>query len=126
VADSVDLTVVRGEDFVCQIFWTDNYGEPIPVTSPVEAAVRDEVGQGVLRFIPENDPTTQPQITYNTQGFFQLTLPASRSWALYPGVYAFDLWASVVDSAPPFAAQRQQVIQGTMTFTSPVSSYTQA
>lgn len=125
MAEQIDLWVVRGEDYVAQIFWTDGYGEAIAVTEPVEAAVRDEVGQTVLRFTSTTDPANAPHIVHNSQGFFQLTMPASRTWTVHPGMYGFDLWAAVGDSAPPFTGQRQQVIQGTMTFSSPVSSYTQ-
>ena len=125
VAEQVDLVLVRGEDYVAQIFWSDQWNEPVPVTEPVEATVKDMVGQTVLRFVSATDPNVGPCITHNSQGFFQLTVPSSRTWTLASGTYTFDLWADVVDSAAPFTGQRQQVVQGIMTVIQPVSTYTQ-
>ena len=123
MSDQVDLSVARGEDYACQVFWSDQWNESIPVTDPVEATIKDAVGQVVMRFVSTADATVDPAVEASSQGFFQLTCPRARTWALMAGVYTFDLWAVVSDSAPPFQGQRQQVVQGTMTVTNPVSAY---
>lgn len=112
----VQLEIVRGEDFACQIWWTDEYGDPVPVTEPVLMDVKDADGQVVMRFTTSSNALTEPHVTVSggSGGFFQLTVPSDVTSALIPGVYLTDLFAAVSDSAPPFLAQRQRVFKGTV------------
>lgn len=108
----VELQCVVGEDASWQIFWTDEYGDPVPIADPVLADVKDANGQIALRFATTNDPTTQAYVAVGgPNGFFQLTAPAELTRLLAPGRYAFDLFASVADSST-FVRQLRQVVSG--------------
>jgi hypothetical protein len=116
VADKVQLELAVGEDASWQIFWTDEYGDPVPIADPVLADVKDANGQIVMRFsdnVAVEDQATQPYIAMNGAiGFFQLTAPKEVTQKLLPGRYLFDLFASVADSGGPFDRQLQQVCNG--------------
>jgi hypothetical protein len=111
----VELIMAVGEDCAWQIFWTDEDDEPIPIADPVLADVKDANGQLVIRFSSQNDPVEDAYIEYSGFiGFFQLTVPRSRTQLLLPGRYSFDLFAAVADSSGPFSNDRQvqQVVTG--------------
>lgn len=107
-----ELKCVQGEDVAWQMFWTDEYGEPVPIAEPALMDVKDANGQIALRFATNTDPTIQAYIAISgPSGFFQFTAPSALTRQLVPGRYEFDLFAAVADSAI-FAAQLQQVISG--------------
>jgi hypothetical protein len=116
VAEKVQLELTVGEDAAWQIFWSDDYGDPVPVADPVLADVKDANGQIVMRFsdnVADTDQPNNPYIAVNgPAGFFQLTAPKSWTALLLPGRYLFDLFATVADSAAPFSRQMQQVCSG--------------
>lgn len=109
----VQLECTVGEDAAWQIFWVDEYGDPVPITEPVLADVKDATGQIAIRFSTNADPATQAKITLSAAtGFIQLTAPAEVTRTLVPGKYLFDLFGSVADSAPPFDRQLKQIVKG--------------
>src|SRR5882762_8563029 len=111
--DILEIEVVVGEDFAAQIFWTSEYGDPIPVSDPLLMDVKDANGQIALRFSSVTDPLTTPVIqAAGYVGFFQLTAPAHTTRTLVPGKYVFDLFATVSDSSAPFPQQLKQVVSG--------------
>jgi hypothetical protein len=113
VADAVEIELTVGEDFAAQIFWTDEYGDPVPVAEPALLDVKDANGQIAMRFATTSDAATQPKLVISGFiGFFQLTAPSVVTRTLTPGKYLFDLFAAVADSAPPFSSQQRQVISG--------------
>jgi hypothetical protein len=113
VGDILVIEMDQGEDFVGQLFWSSEYNQPIPVTDPVLMDVKDSNGQIAMRFSDTTDPTTDPHIEISGYvGYFQISCPASFTRLLVPGRYAFDLFASVANSAPPFAAQLKKVVDG--------------
>jgi hypothetical protein len=115
-ADLLELTFKQGEDVTWQLFWTDEYDEPIPVTEPVLMDVKDVNGQIVARFSTNNDPVTQAAIAVSGGvGYFQLTMPKELSRKFPPGGFYWDLFACVADSAEPFPAQAAAVTGGIMT-----------
>lgn len=102
-----------GEDFACQLFWTDEYSEPVPITDPVLADVKDANGQIAIRFATTSDPATQAYVSVGgPNGFLQLTCPKEITRLLIPGRYVFDLFATVADATGPFDRQLQQVVSG--------------
>lgn len=113
MADDVpELELVIGEDASWQLFWTDEYGEPVPISDPVLCDVKDANGQIALRFATTTDPETQAYIAVGgPNGFMQLTAPAELTRLLAPGRYVFDLFASVADSTT-FPRQLRRVIGG--------------
>lgn len=112
-SELLEIEIAIGEDFACQIFWTSEYGDPIPVTDPVLMDVKDANGQIALRFSSVADPDTQARIVIaGYVGFFQLTCPRAITQTLIPGKYVFDLFAAVTDSSSPFDRQVQQVVSG--------------
>lgn len=114
--DILEIEIVVGEDFAAQIFWTSEYGDPIPVSDPLLMDVKDANGQIALRFSSVTDPLTTPAIApAGYVGFFQLTAPAHVTRTLVPGKYLFDLFATVADSSNPFPNQLQQVVSGFVT-----------
>lgn len=118
----VEITMVQAEDFAVQIFWTDDYNDPIPISDPVLMDVKDGNGQIAMRFLGSGDETTGPRAYINgPAGFIQLTAPKATTAKLRPGRYLFDLWASVADSAAPFDRQAQQVVSGFLLVESRVS-----
>ena len=111
----VELQLAAGEDAAWQIFWTDEYGEPTPISDPVLMDVKDANGQIALRFSTTNDPSAQAYASVGgPNGFIQLTVPSELTRQLIPGAYRFDLFASVADSAPPFDRQLKQILDGWM------------
>lgn len=112
----VEIEVVIGEDFAAQIFWTDEYSNPIPITDPVLMDVLDANGQIAMRFTSSSNVDTDPHLSFTGYiGFLQLTAPRSVTETLIPGSYAFDLFAAVSDSSAPFNRQIKQVISGYVT-----------
>ena len=111
--EQLEIEVVIGEDFAAQIFWTSEYGDPIPIIDPVLLDVKDANGQIALRFSSVSDPDTSARIDIaGYVGFFQLTAPRALTSTLIPGRYAFDLFCGVADSSTPFHRQIQQVVSG--------------
>lgn len=109
----VELHTTVGEDYSCQMFWTDDYGEPYPITDPVLLDVRDANHQIALRFATTNDPASAPVATYNgPNGFFQFTAPSACTILLQPGRYVFDLFATVVTDDPAIPNQIRKVVGG--------------
>lgn len=110
----LQLECAQGEDVAWQIFWADEYNEPVPIVDPVLCDVKDANGQIALRFASVGvDPAHAAFIeTTGYVGFFQMTAPAEVTRTLVPGRYAFDLWAAVADSSGPFANQLVPVMSG--------------
>lgn len=111
----VEFEIVRGEDWSVQIFWTDEYDEPVPVSEPVLMDVKDSTGQIAMRFTTSTDSESAPHVTMSgTLGFLQLTVPRSVTALLVPGRYVCDMFAAVADTTGPFVRQAQQLFVGTV------------
>lgn len=109
----LQLECAQGEDVAWQIFWADEYNEPVPIVDPVLCDVKDANGQIALRFSSNGDPAIQATITLSAaNGFLQLTAPAALTRTLVPGKYVFDIFGSVADSVSPFPHQLVQIISG--------------
>lgn len=106
------LEVVQGEDYVAQFVWSGDDGDPVPLGDPVELQVKDQVGTAVLDFKVGNDIATLESVVLfpSSPGFFQLTIPGSRTDDLIAGRYVFDMFAGVADESSPWAP-RNQVVQ---------------
>lgn len=129
MADSsvLQLECAQGEDAVWQFFWQDEYGEPVPVSNPILMDVKDANGQIAMRFATNADLATQAAIELSSSnGFIQITAPASVTATLVPGRYLWDMFASVADSAAPFQNQLQQVVSGWLVVDSRVTRIEQA
>jgi hypothetical protein len=110
---AVAIELVQGEDFAGQFFWTDPYGIPVKITEPIQMDVRDSTGQVVMRFLPSNDPETEPYLMYvTTSGFIQITVPSIYTFELVPGRYVFDLFASCTESSTIFSKPLARIVGG--------------
>jgi len=97
----VDFLIDVGEDWAFQMYWTDQYDDPIQVINPMKMTVKDSLGATVDTYISGSDTPVGGQLqylTFNTEtGFIQLSLPDSYTNTLTPGIYSYDLWAHVDD-----------------------------
>lgn len=97
----VDLEVDKGEDYACQIYWTDQYDEPLNVSHPMKMMVKNSGGSTISTYISTSDSPgggLLQYLTYNSSiGFIQLSLPDTHTNTLTPGIYSYDLWAEILD-----------------------------
>jgi len=114
--DDVVLDIVAGEDWSTQLIWTDEDGNPMPITDPVTMDVKDSRGQVAIHLTTGvGSPLTSASIgTVQAAGFAQLTIPRVLTATLTPGDYRFDLFAGVVSNGIPFSVQVQRVVVGTV------------
>lgn len=111
--DQLEIDVDLGEDFAAQIFWTDEDGEAIPITTPCRLEARDARGVLALQFATGNTTSSEATITITgSQGLLQLSCPKELTRTLTQGRYAFDLFATVDGGVSPFTAQMQKVCAG--------------
>jgi len=94
----VDMVVDIGEDWATQVYWTDQYDEPLSVSHPMKMTV---AMNPAVTYISTADTPSGGQLqylTYNTtSGFIQISLPDTYTKDLKPGIYKYDLWAHVLD-----------------------------
>jgi hypothetical protein len=118
-AGRVDFVIDQGEDFTCQLIWSDFTDNPVPVTTPMRMDIKSPYGEVVHSLIvpdPPLPPDEIPGITYNTtSGLIQLHIPAVVSDTIVGGIYAYDLFVSVDDGAAYAGLQKTRLIQGQLT-----------
>lgn len=109
-----EIVVKAYSDMACQIVWSDDQGAPVPVGKPARAEVRDSKNTILVTFDDDADPSVAAVITATeTSGVVQLTAPRTLTRAWTPGRYAIDVFATVADSAAPFASgQYRPVMSG--------------
>lgn len=117
-AANVPLVIDQGEDFTAQIIWTNGRGEPNKVTLPIRMDVVDTTVPVLSLTTPAEElPQGEvPEISYSTElGLIQIHITKEATSALVPGVYSYDLFASVDDGALYAGNQVQRLIAGVVT-----------
>lgn len=93
-----------GADFVAQLFWLGEDGDPIAIQSPCVMEMRDAVGHVAMTFqtgVAAEDLPNQPAILIDgQQGFMQISVPRSLTARLTPGRYVADCFATLDDPGP--------------------------
>lgn len=120
MAENLPMVIDQGEDFTAQLIWTDSFDDPIPVVHPCRMDIRAALGNQMLATF-ETDPNIPegetPTIALSTDtGMIQLHLAATQTAAMPPGLYHYDLFASIdagVDS--PIATQVSRLVFGVVT-----------
>lgn len=118
-AGRVDFIIEQGEDWTCQLVWTDYFDNPMQVTTPMRMAIKSQYGQVAHELIvPDVPPAADeiPAISYNTEsGLIQLHMDDDQTAALNPGIYSYDLFCSVEDNAAYAGTQQVKLIYGSVT-----------
>lgn len=109
--DVVEINIDIGEDFAAQLYWVDEFNNPIDVIAPCRMDAKDAEGTVVLSFRTGNTAATESTITLGGQGFIQLTSPKAITEDLEPGSYACDLFATVNNNSV-FEDQEVKVFSG--------------
>lgn len=106
--NQVDLHVKQGADYTAQVYWVDDYDEPVPVTAPAKMEVRTNDENRTLLLTAENieeiggDTTLGYLSVSATAGLIELYIPAAATELLPVGVHVYDLFANYkrYDSIP--------------------------
>lgn len=119
MAAYVPIDIYQGEDFAAQIVWTDELDDPQRIIAPCRLDCKNSAGQ--LQFTletPETElaPGEIASITLSEDiGMIQLYMEDSVTAALVPGIYHYDLFATVDDGGIYTGAQRHPVMYGPVT-----------
>lgn len=118
-AANVPLIIDQGEDWSCQIVWTDDFDEPYPVIAPCKLDIKNTTGQVQISLetpdaeLPDGEI---PEIGVSEEiGLLQLHIEDTATAALSPGVYQYDLFVTVNDGGEYIGSQRQRLLAGTVT-----------
>jgi hypothetical protein len=118
-AANVPMTIDQGEDWSCQIVWTDDYDEPYNVIAPCRLDIKNAQGATQITLeTPEDDVPegTIPDINVSSDiGLIQLHIEDTATAALRPGQYQYDLFVTVDDGGEYAGNQRQRLIAGQVT-----------
>jgi len=112
---NVDIDIYQGEDWTCDVVWTDAYDEGIPVMHPCRMDIKTFGGQTIHTLvtdpdIPEGDV---PGIKTSTNiGLIQLHIGTDVTRAINPGQYRYDLFVTTDDGSEYAGAQLVPVIAG--------------
>lgn len=116
-AANVPLVIDQGEDWSCQIVWTDDYDEPFNIVRPCQMDIKTAQGatQLSLESIDVEDGVIPPITVSSEIGMIQLHIEDTATAALRPGVYYYDLFVTVNDGSAYAGNQRQRLIAGQVT-----------
>lgn len=118
-AGRVDFIIEQGEDWTCQLVWSDYYDNPMKVTVPMRMAIKSPFGQIVHELVvPETPPGPDeiaPIAFASESGLIQLHLDAAVTASLQPGSYSYDLFCNVEESEAYAGTQQVKLIFGTVT-----------
>lgn len=116
-AANVTLVIDQGEDYTAQIIWTDGRGTPHPVTLPIRLDIMDATMPVLSLTTPDEDwpEGTIPEITYSSElGLIQIHIPRGQTSAVPPGMYTYDMFASVDDGGVYAGVQQQRIMAGSV------------
>jgi hypothetical protein len=108
------LLVDQGEDYVVQLFITDDYGNLVTLTGAAGMVCRDANGQTLFAANGGSDPTAGAALTVLPTGFIQLSIPSATTGTWAPGAYSWDMAAEAVDNSV-FATRLIKVAAGVLT-----------
>ena len=117
-AANVPLIIDQGEDWTVQLVWTDSFDEPVYVIHPCRLEIKTKQGQTVVQL--ETDPEIPdgsiPGINVSSDiGLIQLHVPKEQTVALLPGVYHYDLFATMDDDNEYTGTQVTRLLYGDVT-----------
>lgn len=110
-ASRTDLLIDQGADYTAHIYWLDENNIPYYIQPPIRMEIRTQAGQLVESFVAgvAGDNNTS-DLTYNADnGMIQLWISASRTSAIGPGTYYYDLFTNYLDGA---AVRTNRLIEG--------------
>jgi len=99
-AANVTLEWAVGEDYTCQIVWTDDQGQPMNITAPMRLDIKSATQTVLSLTTPDVAPTdgTIPEISYSSEiGIMQIHIPKEQTATLPPGLYQYDMFVTVND-----------------------------
>jgi hypothetical protein len=118
-AAEVNLEIDQGEDWACQIVWTDSLDAPQLITDPARLDAKDKTGATVLSLqTPASPPPdgTIPEIAIsNEMGLIQLYVDKATTGAMVPGQYLYDLFVTANDGDAYAGNQTHRLMAGTLT-----------
>ncbi len=117
-AAHVDLVIDQGEDWSCQIYWTDYYNNPHKLAHPLRMEIRSSLGQTIHTLVSDTvvPAGTIAPISYSTDtGWIQMHIPDETTKNFPPGIYSYDLFVTVNDGGKYAGNQAVRLIQGSMT-----------
>lgn len=119
MAENLPMVIDQGSDFTAQLIWTDSFDDPVAVVHPCRLDIRGAANQPIasMETDPELPEGETPSISLSTEtGLLQLHLPAEQTAAMLPGVYHYDLFATLDAGADsPMPTQVQRLIYGSVT-----------
>ena len=124
-----NIIAKRGQDLAVQWWSVDHRGEPIPYERPAKLTVKDSVGQLVMETTDDSAQAGAEALLLTSpyNGLIQLTIPRALLAPITPGIYRYDLWATVIDpvtiSLFP-GGQLVPVSEGTFTVTKRITVMT--
>lgn len=121
----VNLVVDKGEDYAFQIFWTDQYDQPLEITHPLKMTVSYNTPHTYISTSETPGANQYAYLSYSaTSGLIQLSLPDSYTNTLTAGVYRYDLWAHVSDPDDVVnLTKRVRIFGGSFTVRSAVTTF---
>jgi len=121
----VDLLVDKGSDFAFQLYWTDQYDEPLTITYPMKMTVAFGAPQTYISVTETPTGGELAYISYNAEaGFIQLSLPDSHTNTFTVGQYKYDLWAHISDPDDVVnTTKRAKIIEGNFNVLSSVTTF---
>lgn len=115
-AANVPIVIDQGEDFTCQIVWTDQYDNAHNLAEPIRMDIKAAGNQPVLSL---NTPETAipdgsiPEVSYSPEvGLIQVHIPKAQTAALLPGVYRYDMFVTVNDGDAYAGNQQVRLLVG--------------
>ena len=115
----VPLEIDQGEDWSCQITYTDDFDEPYRLTAPARMDIKNNQGQIQLSLsTPEETLPTGyiPEIGLSEEvGLIQIHIEDETTGNMIPGVYKYDLFITVTDGDEYAGNQVQRLIYGEVT-----------
>lgn len=116
-AANLPLVIDKGEDFTCQIIWTNEWDEPqTGIIAPMRMNIVGNGAQIVISLMTSEEEPEEgeiPDIVYAPEiGMIQLHITRARTAALNPGIYQYDLFVTVNDDDEYAGNQQVRLIAG--------------
>ena len=112
------LVIDQGEDFACQIVWTDGYDNAVQLVTPARLDIKDlTTNQVVISLNDDAVPEGEiPGIAIsNSTGLIQIYIQRTATAAINPGTYAYDLFVTTDDGGDYAGVQTHRLLAGPVT-----------
>ncbi len=112
-AAPVNMVIDQGDDFTAQILWIDAQGEPQKIAEPIRLDIKSGTKRIVSLTVEDVPDGEISPIIYSADiGVIQIHIPQSQTSILPPGLYEYDMFASVDDGDAYAGNQRQRILVG--------------